>query len=334
MQDSVSTNRIWILKLILPYRYGRLLTGALLLSLLLPFFYLGVNEDNTVSTPALFFSVIIAYIIPVFSFITEKSREALLELRPLLELDEQAFERVRARLESVSLRTMLIYLGCGVILGFAHISFIRGSVALMVTEMTTQLSAFISTMGTVLVWIVMITAISMLVQQAVVFARLGGGQVRISLLNTRKLVPFARVAIISSLAIIGALALFPLMSLDSEMSLAEALPGAITTSGALLVIFIIPVWPVHRRIAALKAQELASLDDRIEACLGARAGGDPGIDTLNQVAPLLNYRREIAQVSTWPFDTGAVTRLSLYLIIPPLTWAGAALIENLVDSYL
>ena len=39
-------------------------------------------------------------------------------------------------------------------------------------------------------------------------------------------------------------------------------------------------------------------------------------------------------MSTWPFDTGALTRLSLYLIIPPLTWAGAALIERLVDSAL
>ena len=46
------------------------------------------------------------------------------------------------------------------------------------------------------------------------------------------------------------------------------------------------------------------------------------------------YRREIAQASTWPFDSSNLTRLLFYLIIPPLTWAGAALIENLVDWLL
>ena len=55
------------------------------------------------------------------------------------------------------------------------------------------------------------------------------------------------------------------------------------------------------------------------------------IDTLS---PLLAYRREITQLSTWPFTMGSMTTLAFYLIIPPLTWAGAALIENLVDFLL
>jgi len=37
-------------------------------------------------------------------------------------------------------------------------------------------------------------------------------------------------------------------------------------------------------------------------------------------------------VSEWPFDVGVITRLGLYLIIPPLTWIGAVLIERLVDD--
>jgi hypothetical protein len=40
------------------------------------------------------------------------------------------------------------------------------------------------------------------------------------------------------------------------------------------------------------------------------------------------------QVPEWPFDIGLLARLLLYLILPPLTWVGAALIENLVDSVL
>jgi hypothetical protein len=51
-------------------------------------------------------------------------------------------------------------------------------------------------------------------------------------------------------------------------------------------------------------------------------------------SPSYRHPQEISQVSTWPFDLGNIARLALYLIIPPLTWAGAALIENVVDSLL
>ncbi|MEZ5504311.1 MAG: hypothetical protein R3E50_17250 [Halioglobus sp.] len=39
-------------------------------------------------------------------------------------------------------------------------------------------------------------------------------------------------------------------------------------------------------------------------------------------------------VSEWPFDFPALLRLGLYLILPPLAWVGAALIQNLVDRLL
>jgi hypothetical protein len=330
----LASNRIWLLKLVFPFRYGRLLTGVLLLSLLVPFFYLGVREGEPGNTPALFFSLSIAYIIPVFSLITERAREALHELRPFLVLDEPAFQETLARMESASLRHILFQLGLGASGAVVHLSFMQGSFSEWAASMMSSQTALVSSLGALLVWVVMTSVISMLLQQAIIFARLGARETRISLLATRRLVPFARVAIISSLAIIGALALFPLMSVDSEMDLDQTLPGAIATFLPLVVLFVIPVWPVHRRIAALKESELASLDGRIEACL--QGGDGTGLDAgrIEQITPLLEYRREIAQVSTWPFDTGAVTRLVLYLIIPPLTWAGAALIENLVDAVI
>jgi hypothetical protein len=202
----------------------------------------------------------------------------------------------------------------------------------MFQDMISDSTGLISTVGTVLVWLVMSTVTYMLVQQAVMFARLGT-QVRISLLSTQALLPFGKVAIYSSIAIIGALAMFPLMSVDSLFEMAEGLPGAIAMTAALLVIFVIPIWPVHRRLSALKAQELKVVTARIEECKGEGAGSDLALASISELATLLVYRREIAQVSTWPFDIGSVTRLFLYLVIVPLTWAGAALIERLVDVF-
>ena len=50
--------------------------------------------------------------------------------------------------------------------------------------------------------------------------------------------------------------------------------------------------------------------------------------------PLLILRREVLSAPEWPFDTTTMGRLALYLIIPPLTWIGAALIEIVVDTAL
>lgn len=178
----------------------------------------------------------------------------------------------------------------------------------------------------------MTAVISMLIRQAQIFADLGGNSVRIELLNTRKLLPIARVSISSSLAIIGALALFPLIGAETGVDLMEILPGAIATLISLICIFFIPVWPTHRRIAAVKKAQLAVLDNRIEHHFNNDQQIESGSHVDAALASLLVYRREIREVTTWPFDLGNVAKLSFYLIIPPLTWVAAALIERLVDA--
>jgi hypothetical protein len=96
------------------------------------------------------------------------------------------------------------------------------------------------------------------------------------------------------------------------------------------VLFVLPIWPIHREILAAKRAELGRINALLDAV--ARPNGPEGaherIAHLNQY---LVYRREIAAVHEWPFDTGIVTRLAFYLIIPPLTWIGAALIDVAVE---
>lgn len=327
-------HKIWVLNLILPVRYGRTLTGLLLLVVLLPLFYAGAAGVDEYNTPALFFALIIAYIIPVYSFITAKAQEALAALRPILEVDDVEYDTFHTRLDSANLRMTLGSLCGGALAASAHLSFIRGSATAAFDAMLSSVSGALTAGGTLTVWIVMTTVISMLIQQAIVFGRLGGEYVRVALLNTRKLLPFARVSISSSLAVLGALALFPLINLEGGLNLTESVPGAVSILGPLIIIFVIPVWPLHQRLVRLKQQELAGLHQRIEAVLEGSSGANLAAGDIDKILPLLNYRREIAQLSTWPFDVGNITTLLFYLVIPPLTWIGAALIENLVNSAL
>ena len=128
--------------------------------------------------------------------------------------------------------------------------------------------------------------------------------------------------------------MFPLMYFDQSISWATALPGLIGMGIPLIGLFAIPVWPIHRRLSDAKLEQVTALNERITA----HNHGAPNItehpEALAQLNQLLQYRREIMQAPVWPFDAGAITRLLLYIIIVPLTWAGAALIEMAMETFL
>jgi len=326
--------RHWLLNLVLQRRHGKLLSGIAFLLLLYPLFDLGDSSTPEDRTPALFFSLVIAYIIPVFSYITEKAEEALRELRPLLKLDESAFDHTYARLSGAQPWLIALQLAGGTVFGLIHWLSLEGSFAGALARLTDGINGLMSSVGTLLTWIVMTSVISMLVQQAVVFARLGGHVVHATPFNVRSLAPFARVSISASLSTIGALALFPLIGLEGGIDLMEILPGAIAMVAPLVAMFLLPVWPLHRRLAAMKERNLIDIDRLINAALDARGYIDSATQHPQQLNFLLTYRRELEGCATWPFNLGNFGRLALYMIIPPLTWVAAALIENLIDSAL
>ena len=156
-----------------------------------------------------------------------------------------------------------------------------------------------------------------------------GQQVRFELHRLERLEPLARSGLLDVLVIAGALALSPLQSLDAEFrwyNYSFALLVAIPASAGLLLW---PVSAVQARIRREKRRRLAQLDGRIDA--HGRRDDDEAIARLET---LLAHRDRIASQRTWLFSTDLVSRVLLYLVIPPLAWAGAALVERFVDRAL
>jgi hypothetical protein len=332
-QRSPALYPLWPLRLVPARRAGRWLSAALILAVLLGWFnaagvLFGDARDSSTAA-ALFFAVILAYIVPVFHYITDRTRAAFADIAPHLNATPAQREAWRARIDRRSLRWIAVVTSIGVCAWLAHTALLyaaRGSPASLQPA-----GAWFTLMAApLLVWIVMTTAIVALLDNARLFHRLGG-YVRIDLLDTRPLTAFARVSVSSTLAIVGAQAAFPIMLLDPSVALAASVPGLIVTTFAMAELFVLPVWPVHRAIAAAKRAELTRINAAIATATGATP---PAEDALQALQPYLTYRREIAAVHEWPFDTGVTTRLALYLIIPPLTWVAAALIDVAVERLL
>jgi hypothetical protein len=146
---------------------------------------------------------------------------------------------------------------------------------------------------------------------------------------TDPLRPFARVGLVDFLLAMAGLTLSALQSLDAEFRWYDyASVSAVTLPGAALLL-VLPMWGVHRALGEAKARALAAVQDRI-------AGVDRGLagDALAQLNGLLERRRHLRAVHTWPLDPSGIARVAFYLVIPPLAWVAAALVELAVDRWV
>jgi hypothetical protein len=332
----VATSPIWLLRIALPGAWGRFTTSALILAALLGWFYLAGNfdADETDASPpaAVFFAVILAYIIPVFHFITEQTERAFDQLTPHLDADTESLRTWRKSIREQSARAQFVNLGFGLLAWAAHTLLLYGTMSRMFHSAMTDAARFAFAFAPMFVWVAMICAIGGLVDNALLFRRLAK-YTRIDLLNPAPLTAFGRVAAISTLGLVGAEAAFPLLWLEADRALVTSLPGLLGTAGAMVALFVLPIWPIRRVIASAKKREL----ERVNAALAeARAGvdGDASRPHIERLSPYLTYRREIADVNDWPFDSNIVTRLAFYLVIPPLTWLGAAIIDVAVERVM
>jgi hypothetical protein len=319
----------WLLKLVPPVRHGRWLAAAAIFTLVLaPYLVIGdpsreAPPDGVDLNVALFFATLFAYIVPVHHLIMQRSLTALDQLRPQLAQDPELVSAYANRILSKPRWWQLSTLAAGLVAGTLHNLLILGEDGVSVAPLLP--GSLLNVLTTAVLWIVMTATITSLIENAVRFKRLTA-LVAFDVLDARSLTPFGSVAVSSTLALIGAQAAFPLLIIGSETGWISFAPGLVATGVPMIIIFLLPVIPMHQRIMAAKQKALSRVAEDL-APLSASARPD-----YSALQPLLTYRREVVDAPEWPFDTSVIGRLAIYLIIPPLTWIGAALIEILVDT--
>jgi hypothetical protein len=320
---------VGLTRLVPSVRGGRWLLGILIFGLLSGFFAIagvlgpGSRVPASTRSAAWFFSVVIAYIIPVFHYISERTVQAIERLASDLDPADGSLSELCSRVHWKPRRWFVTVLAGGVGAAIAH------NTALALRGGIERASPGLAIMmGSTLTWIVLTLVIFALIDNARLFNRLAR-RVELNPLIPERLHPFALVAVLSTLALVGAQAAFPILIIDATDAI-SFVPGLIATMVPMFVLAVLPVWPLHVRLRAAKRELLADVNARLSlASVPQGAIGD-----VVALAPLLSWRREVTALPDWPFDIGIVGRLALYLIIPPLTWVGAALIQHVVETFL
>lgn len=327
----MTLGKLWLLRLVPNVRLGRWWCAAALFAVFLAWLYgakVVTGAPRTLTWPiATFFCVMVAYITAVFHFITARTEEAFDELAPHLDLDAEALAQLRAGISEKPAVWVLANTSAAVAMWLLQSWLLSGSIEGMVRTLTGSFAHFTSAVAPLLVWLVTSCAVHGLVDNARLFRRLTLA-VSVDLLDTRALMPFGRMAVSSTLMVFGSMAAMGIMWVGPATSPWTTIPGLVPLTGALIFLFLAPVWPLHQRLKSAKRLELARLQDKINA---ERTVGSASYE---QLAPLLAFRREILHTHEWPFDVSMMTSFGLYVVIVPLTWIGAALIENVVDVFI
>lgn len=177
-------------------------------------------------------------------------------------------------------------------------------------------------LGSVVLWIVVVQTAVRGINTSRILYRLGAQFARVDLYQLDRLLPFAKFGTFSFMVVAVALGLTALQALDAEFRAGNfvfALAFGIPVGAANLLL---PLVGIRRSVRCKKQQTLAELD----AAIGV-ANRDLEVGPVEHLDHLVSLRNHVARAREWPLNTTALSRVGLYIVIPPFAWTGAALIE-------
>lgn len=165
--------------------------------------------------------------------------------------------------------------------------------------------------------------------------QVGAGPLRLDLFDSRRGEPLARFALRLALAVAALGVAMAANAVLGTWALGTSLFfGALNGSTCIVVLWFC-TRPITRSMQALKRVELERIRRAIAGDTGALAESPLAhrLEALD-LAGLLVYKREVLAAPIWPLDVRQWGRLVLYLVLPPLSWVAAAVVEELVQGRL
>lgn len=306
----------------LPGLAGTLLGGVVLAALLVIDHPGGLDAAVTAPHPeplgrALFFALSLALLVEFAAHIPVAAQRDLDALKPELTLSAAQHARLRAALVRQEGRVGAGYALAGVGIGLAH------------AWATVGLNAAPgATLGTVLLWAMMMQTGVQLVTNAQLFAALGAEATRPAPLAPERLYPFVRAALRPMLLIMSLLAAYPLMLLAAPGWQTDTAIGPAAT----LALALAAVWFPLRGLAAGMRQARATALSQIDTAIARDWESlTQNPNTAARLESLLALRDRLKRAPSLPLAVPGIVRALLYLALPLATWSGKGLGEAVLN---
>ncbi len=177
-------------------------------------------------------------------------------------------------------------------------------------------------LGNTIIWSSVALVLTWVVPTMLRLSRLGAA-LTVDLYQLHKTRPLPMLATKFVLIVAGALAFMPLQSLDAEFRWVNYQAGLTIGLPAAALLFVVPIWGLRAAIKQQRSERLSELEREM--------AGMNRSDTVRLEAVAAHIAR-IQAMPNWPVDVALVLRILGYVIIAPLAWVGAALVEGLIDD--
>jgi hypothetical protein len=184
------------------------------------------------------------------------------------------------------------------------------------------------TVGQVLIWVCVGLLLFIRLHCVTLFAR-AGNVIELSIFEPSGLEPFARVGMFNLVAVMGTLGIATVQSIDAQFRLGNYLTAFIIALPAGAALLIMPMWSLHKRMAKRKGELLAEVTAEITSTPETTTAA-----AIEKLEALLQRRDRVRALRSWPLDIGFWSRLGFYVLIPPLAWVAAAIVEVGVERML
>lgn len=275
---------------------------------------------------ALFFGFSVAIVAGATMPVLEGAARDLKELRDVVELDDDVFDSLVRSLSRQRSRRTYVLLVIGLVAGVSH-NFLLGQHLNRMPFLLTQSTA------TIMMWVVMLSTLPKIIDNALLFSRLGK-MATPDLLRPSRHAAFGTAALRPAIYLIGIICMYGFLLLGDASPFDDGVWIGIAASTATLIgIVVLPLRGVRQRIRDTRATSLSALDARIQSLDVSDLSNAP-VPALDAMDTLLDMRERVARAPGWPLNLAGVKRILLYIVLPPMTWAAAALVEMLIDGAL
>lgn len=176
-----------------------------------------------------------------------------------------------------------------------------------------------------LLWTLLFHVLWVMLGHTRLLVRIARQAVRVELSRLDVFDPITNAGIRQLLLIIIGLAVIPTQGiLTGHLAPMDFVPALAIVLPVAMALLVTPLYGVYRAVAAARAAELMHLDADLE-----RAG--PRSD---RALLLALYRHQLAAMPAWPLSLRRFGRVGFYLVIPPLAWVAAALVESGLSAWL
>ena len=276
------------------------------------------SHSQDLLSSAAFFAISLTIIAAATPHMFRGAAEDFAALSPMFDMTPEESARFQRALVSMPNQQLWWLTVTGVCIGLAH--------AWILGALTTDIAGLTQAFATLSIWVTIMWTVPALIGNAFTFSDLGAMAKPILLLPAN-ITPFGMAAVRPIIFIVGMLSAYSILL--STAPLGPSLIGFLACMGSAFGLFFIPLRGIRKTIREEKQKAITALDHQIAECQDLTSMDKNELSSLDA---LLALRDRINAVSSWPLGLAGVKRVMIYVVIPPLTWSAAAIVEMLISQ--